>query len=112
MAARTVIAEKPAEGGHLGLSCTFYDELDATVVPRSIEWTLTDQNGSVIDSASSVSCATTITILLSGTDLALSNRLLKKRLLFLEWTFNSTLGTDIPDKHEVEFTIQNMVAEP
>lgn len=110
MAARTVITALPAEEGHIAFDCQFYDETGETVTPDTVQWTLTDTNGRVITTQTGITPATTITILITGEQLALPDPLLIKRHCLVEWTFTSTLGAGIPDKNQIEFNIQELTA--
>lgn len=88
----------------------FTDESDNTVIPLTFTWTLTDKRGNVINerSAVSVTPASTISFLLKGDDLAVGSNG-TQRVLLLEWTYNSTLGTNLPGKEQVLFRISDLV---
>jgi hypothetical protein len=94
------------------LDVSFFDEDGTAVTPSAATWTLTDDHGSVINSRSAVSetPASTVTIVLSGADLAASDPLQLNRRLLIEWTYNSTAGTGLPGKHEASFDIDDLVA--
>lgn len=86
----------------------FTDETGASVTPQSATWTLTDNAGNVVNSRSAVSItpASTIVVLLSGDDLALLTTYSgQQRALLLEWVYDSSLGSDLPGKEVVYFTI-------
>lgn len=113
MAAQVTLATVPAEKGHIVIDATFADENSASVIPNAITWTLTDKLGAVINSRNQVAVstpATTVTILVSGDDLAISTYGATDRRLLIEWAYNSSLGNDIPDKVEVRFNIADLVA--
>jgi hypothetical protein len=109
MSTRTVITTAAAEEGHRAFDVQFKDELGTTVTPTQIDWYLTDVNRRLIDSATSVSPATTITIVLQGSQLELPDTRLKKRFLLVYWEFTSNLGAGIPEYHQIEFDIQDHV---
>lgn len=110
MAVRSVVATKPAERGHVGFALTFTDETGEYVIPDSLSWTLSDDAGTVISSAPTVTPASSVTVVLSGADLALATASMPQRRLLVEWTFSSSLGDYIPAKHEIVFTIDDMTA--
>lgn len=111
MSTRTVITRKPAEEGHIAFDVQFYDEDDVTQEPDAATWTLTDLNGYEYYSTTISALATTVTILVQGaTQLAILDPLMLKRHLLVEWTFTSSLGAGIPDKHQIEFEIDNLTA--
>lgn len=108
-ATNTTITVRPAEEGHIIADVTFYDEDGAAVVPNAITWTLTDEDGNVINSRLDVPVATpasSISILVSGDDLAVPDATDLVRKLLVEWTYDSSLGTDIPAKTQATFTIE------
>ena len=98
------------------INVTFYDEDDDLVVPDSITWTLTDENGTIInereDEAVSVP-ASSITIVLTGDDLAfLSGETADavNRILMIEAVYDSDLQEDLAFKDAVVFPLVNLVA--
>lgn len=89
---------------------SFFDENNAAVIPTAIYWTLTDGNAIVVNSrlVVSVTPAASVSILLSGADLAIGYGLLEKtRKLLIEATYNSTLGSGLPLKEEITFEIDD-----
>lgn len=113
MAVYTTITNQVPEEGSIGYAVAFTDEEGTALVPDSITWTLTDQVGNVINSRSAevVTPASSVTIVLSGDDLTIGNYG-TRRVLLVEYVYTSTLGTSLPDKHEVHFQITNFVAVP
>ena len=109
MAAQTTITNRPAEGGHIIIDAAFFDEDGTAVTPETITWTLYDSSGTIINARDRVSVtpAATVSILVSGLDLAVADSSDLKRFALIEWTFNSSLGTGIPDKNEVRFEINS-----
>lgn len=94
---------------------SFFDELGAPATPNAgLAWTLTDLRGAVINSRSAVTITpgTTVTIVLHGADLALSDPADNTRLIKVAGTYNSTLGSNLEIKEQVEFVIDNLVAVP
>lgn len=91
---------------------SFFDEDGTAVTPSAATWTLTDDHGTVINSRSAVALtlAPVATIVLSGADLAASDPLRLNRRLLVEWTYDSTAGTNLPGKHEASFDVDDLVA--
>jgi len=85
----------------------FEDETETVSTPKSATWTLTDAAGNVVNGRNDVSItpASTITVLLSGDDLAVPAGDDGRRALLLEWIYDSSLGSDLPGKEVVYFTI-------
>jgi len=102
-----------AEEGSGAITMSFTDEDGAAVTPNEVKWSLTDNDGTVINSRDQVSETpdTSVTILLSGDDLAFQsgetgNNV--KRHLVIEATYNSDLGSDIPLKEDGIFYVDNL----
>ena len=97
------------------ITLTYTDEDGNAVTPATGTWTLTDKDGTVINSRSDVaisSLSTTNDVLLSGDDLAFqtseSGREVVERLFVFEGTYNSLLGNGIPLKEQGRFFIDNI----
>lgn len=110
----TVLVNKAIEKSTFAVDASFFDETDTPVVPNSgLTWTLTTGAGTVINSRTSVSItpATTVTIVLSGNDLALSTTGNDngERVITIQGTYNSSLGSNLPIKDEVKFFIQSLL---
>ncbi len=89
------------------------DEDGAALTPDSLTWTLTDDQGNVINSRTAVSIAVPAAsndIVLSGADLAVDVAKGTKRKLTLEGVYDSDYGNDLPLKEEVEFEIDDLIA--
>jgi len=101
-----------SEKGTFAVEVAFTNEAAEAFTPNSgLNWTLTDRSGNVINSRSAVSItpASTVTIVLSGLDLAVPNINDRYRLLTVEGTYNSTtLGNNLPFKVEIKFKISNL----
>jgi hypothetical protein len=107
------ITEKVAEKSTHTWTVTFTDEDDAAVTPDSITWTLTDEDGAVINSRSAVavsSPAASNDITLSGDDLAISDENKLERRLTIEAVIDLAAGNDKPVKGELTFYLQPLVA--
>lgn len=96
-----------------GIEVTFLDEDGDLVTPvaSSVTWTLTDGLGTVVNSRENVAItsASTITIVLSGADLAVDSSLYqgRDRKLIIKASYNSDLGSGLPLRDEVSFRIQD-----
>ena len=106
---------KAIEEGTYGLECVFTDELGTIIVPSSsIAWTLTDEFGTVVNSRLNVmvAAAGTIDIVLYGDDLAMPNPEFQTRLITVETTYSSNLGSGLPLKDQARFSIDGLRAVP
>lgn len=108
-----IITEKAKEKSTYTVRVAFIDEDDIAVVPNvgSLTWTLTDARGNTINSKSNVAItsASTINIVLSGADLAVSNPDDLLRVVTVQGTYNSSLGNNLTLKDEVGFYIDDLL---
>lgn len=90
---------------------SFFDENNNPVTPVSVFWDLSDMNGNIINGRSHVFTPpyASVTIVLSGNDLALTQNDLGTRALTVEATYNSSLGLNLPLKEELDFQVLNLV---
>lgn len=92
------------EDGTGVVSCEFFDENGESVLPNSITWALTDNEGTVINNreAENKTPGTAIDIVLTGDDL-------QPGTLFVTiWgTYDSDLGTDLPFKDWCSFKVRD-----
>lgn len=96
------------------ITAEFTDEDGADLVPSSVVWSLTDAAGSVINSRDQVSItpASTINIVLSGNDLAISGGFdgtAEERRVTVEAVYNSTYGSSLPLKDSAIFWITDLI---
>lgn len=111
----TTLTTDAVEYSTFVIRASFTDEAGAAVAPNSgLSWTLSDVAGNVVNSRSAVTIApsTTISIVLHGADLAISDAYRdNRRLLTIEGTYSSSLGTlEIVD--QVAFTVVDLAAVP
>lgn len=109
----TKLTVKANEKSTFVIEARFADENGAAVTPNSgLVWTLTDAAGKVINNKASVAIApaSTVTIVLSGNDLAAGQLDDLRRVLTIEGTYNSSLGNNLPLKDQAEFSLYNLVA--
>jgi len=83
--------------------------------PNTALWTLSDTDGTIINSRSGVSltAASSMNIVLKGDDLAITGTVRKTVKLLVEGTYNSTTyGNDLPYTEEATIIIDNLVNKP
>ena len=105
----TTLTIQAVERSTFAITAAFTDETGAAVVPNSgLVWTLTDVVGNVINSRENVSIASasSVTVVLSGADLAISDTYRdNRRMLTFEGAYNSSLGSGLAIVDWVEFSI-------
>lgn len=92
------------------ITVAFTDEDGSTVVPNAITWTLTDPIGNVINNLEDISISppdSSVTITLKGDDLSLAvgEVGLGQRVLTIEATYDSSLGSNLPLKDTAHFNV-------
>ncbi len=111
--ARTILTTEAVEKSTYVVPVTFRDENGTSVAPTAATWTLTSEYGAVINSRSDVAIsplAATVNIVLTGADLAMLGELDNRtRLLLVEATYNSSLGTGLNLRDEIEFSVRPLV---
>ena len=93
------------------ITCTFKDEDGNLVAPDTMKWTLTDHDGNVINSREDVEVpapSSVETIVLQGNDLKYSDGNI--RILAIEATYTSTLGTGLPLNDSIIFAVEDIKA--
>lgn len=108
----TTLTTHAVEESTFIITASFTDEDGNAVTPSTLKWTLTDDAGNVINSREDVSIApaSSVDIVLSGDDLALSGYGPAFRILTIEGTYSSDAGSDLPLKDSVKFVVDNLVA--
>lgn len=92
------------------------DEDGDAVTPKTLTWTLTDEDGSVINSRQDVtisSLSTSMDVILSGADLAIQageTDPVVLRKFAIKGTYDSSLGNDLPLTDEATIGINNLAA--
>jgi len=107
----TTINTPAVERSTYVLTADFTDETGAAVVPNAgLNWTLMTKAGRVINSRLSVPItpASSITIVLSGDDLALVDGETKGRRVLIEGTYDSDLGAGLAIRDQLTFSIVNL----
>lgn len=111
----TLIKTKAKEGSTYIITCAFTDEDDNAVIPDSIVWSLTDADGTVINSREDVAVetpASSIDIVLSGDDLQIltteePSKSVGRRII-VEAVYESDAGSSLPLKDEAAFVLENL----
>ncbi len=96
------------------LTITLKDQDDNLITPKTLIWTLTDENGTVINSREDVSVSnpsSSESIALTGDDLALSG-VSRTRIITFEATYDGDLGSDLNLKESATFQIDDLVYVP
>ena len=94
---------------------SFTDENGNEATPKTLKWTLTNSQGTVINSRENVeigSPSSEQAIVLSGKDLKMESQSSFKedRFLIVQATYDSTYGTDLPLKSSCKFKVANLKA--
>ena len=107
----TTLDTRAVEKGSFVITASFTDENGDAVVPKTVKWTLVDaETEDIVNSREQVSAtpATSVDILLQGDDLAILHGQRKElRELIVEWTYDGSLGNDIPQKDMARFYVTN-----
>jgi predicted NAD/FAD-dependent oxidoreductase len=96
----------------------FRDRDDQPVTPNGANWTLTDEDGAVINSRENIlisSPATQEEILLQGNDLAISSGFsgtAEKRIFTVQASYDSDLGNGLPLNDQLVFYVDALIAVP
>lgn len=104
----TTLTASAIERSTFVITASFADHAGAAVTPKTLTWSLRNGAGEIVNGRDGVAVtplASTVNIVLKGGDLALPDAGDPVRVLTLEGTYDSTLGTDLPLKDEVTFTI-------
>ena len=92
--------------------CVFADEDGTPTLPATdVQWTLTDQGGSTVYGSGSITAAPEVDIVLTDDVLRFpENSASAIRVLLVETTYDSTLGSGLALKDSAEFVLDNLVA--
>ena len=101
------------EGGSVFITASFADRNEDPVVPNTVEWSLCDGDGNIINSREDVSetPAESVTILLSGDDLPWAASF-PTETYFLYLTvmavYDEVDESDVPQNQEVKIAVANV----
>jgi len=104
-------SDKAVEKSTFIITANFFNEDDNAVIPNNIKWTLSDSSGDIINFREDMTIvvpASTITIVLSGDDLAIIDTDLN-RFFTIEADYDSALGSGLPLNEELQFKIRPLV---
>lgn len=116
----TKLSEKAQEGSTYAIRVDFTvkadpdDTVGTPFTPNSgLVWSLKDKDGAVINgrNAEAIASAESITIVLSGADLALTGGS-ARRFVTVKGQFNGVLGDNLSLIGEASFQIENLVGQP
>ena len=116
MAVKTTLTSRAAEESTFIVTAVFKDEDGDLVVPNAgtVIWTLTDKDGTVINSREDVAetSASTVNIVLSGDDLTLIDQdcLEEERRVTIQAEYDSVLENNLPIKGVAIFTVVNLIS--
>ena len=104
------------EESSYGVTASFTDENGNPATPNagSITWDWTDEDGNPINNREdqAITSASTINIILSGDDLAISGSSSARRILTVRWTYNSDLQANLPGTDHVAILVEELVSVP
>ena len=106
------LAALAKELGTYAITCVPKDETNTAVTPSAAVWDWTDEDGTVINSRSSVSISslsTSMTVILQGSDLAIPDKQMLKRIFTLRYTYDSTYGAGLPGRDEVAVYMEELL---
>ena len=91
------------------MTASFIDEDGDAIMPELVLWTLSDIDGTVINSREDVSITpdTIVYIVLSDDDLVVSGS--RSRVVTVKATYNSTYGSSLTLKAAATFDIENLI---
>jgi hypothetical protein len=94
------------------VTISFTDEDGDPVVPTAIAWTLTDNEGTVVNGRSAVSVAVpaaSVEIVLQGADLVVADPAESvERRMIVRATYNSSLGIGLPLNDSCLFLVRGL----
>lgn len=117
--ALTELTDEAIEGGYYPITVAFLDEDGDAVVPNAntIYWTLTNNNGTVINGRDyeAAASAASVVIELDGSDLSIlsgETAEIVRRRLIVQWVYNSDLGNNKKGRTECIFRLRNLTRLP
>lgn len=116
----TKLSFKANEGSTFGIKADFIErttdgEDGIPIIPNEgLTWSLREEDGTPVGDRTKVPLisASSVLIVLSGSDLALDNNYPVRRYVIIEGTYDSILGDNLMLKDEVSFQIVNLVGTP
>jgi hypothetical protein len=109
----TILENKAVEESTYAIVIAFKDSAGNDVIPTTLTWSLSDKDGTIINSRENVSIVTpaaSVTVTLEGDDLALADENDPLRFFIVEGVYDDpALGNGKPIRGEVAFEIANTV---
>ena len=108
--APTKLSVRAKESGAYLITAVLTDEEGQPAVPETLSWTLTDDNGVVINGRHNVfiSPASTIEILLFGDDLVTPEKKEAARVVTIRGSYSSSRGM-LPLVEDARFIVENVL---
>ena len=110
-----ILTLKAIEGSTYTVNAAFIDEADdPAALKTGSTWSLTDTAGNIINSLEDQTItagSTDVDIVLTGADLFIGTNA-EERIIYLDGTYDSTLGNDLCLKDEAHFFITDLVNVP
>ena len=112
----TILTVNAQERSTYVITVAFNDEDGQDVVPTSATWTLTDEDGTVINARQDVvisSLAASVDVVLSGADLAVDTGFAgtaQERTFTVEAVYTSSLGSGLTLTGACKFNVENLIA--
>lgn len=106
------LSARAKELGTYAVTCVCYDETGEVTTPATAVWDWTDEDGTVINSRSSESIAipsTSMVVVLTNADLAITNKNKLKRIFTLRYTYNSSYGTGLTGTDECAVFLEELI---
>lgn len=106
------LSSKAVEESTFAIISAFTDSAGNDVIPNTLTWSLADRDGTIINAREDVSIVTpaaSVTVVLSGDDLALADPDNPMRVFLIQGDYDDpALGAGKPIKDEAIFEIENL----
>lgn len=110
--ATPVLTVEAVEGSTYVVTLTFTDETESAVVPDTLEWSLYDKDGAVVNGRDGVTVTPALEtkIVLSGADLrSVGGVGATQLMLVVAGTYSSSLGAGLPLRDAVTFWLRDLM---
>lgn len=112
-----ILTGKAVRGGSVGMKITIVDENGDALTPTAATWTLTDLEGTVINSRTDVAItplASEMTVILSGNDLPIADTAneYEIKLFTFEGTYDPGDASAAPIRESGEFPVYDTEVAP
>lgn len=98
--------EPVLDGNTKVVAVSFFDEANVAMIPTTVNWSLYDEDGVIVNSRSNVSIspASTVNIVLSGADTLFVSPA-SQRILVVNAIYTGVYGVGLPLKDYFKFTV-------